>query len=107
MSSTTSTRPALWPNFSMLTPALSMQRDHQVRERCALRHLDVAVALVRARAAADEQRRQVLVIVHVAVGHAAAVEEQRVIEQAAVAVGRGLAACRGTARTGRGDTCRS
>src|SRR5687768_7519722 len=34
------------------------QRDHQVRQRRALGHLDVPVALVPAGGAADEQRRQ-------------------------------------------------
>src|SRR5262245_60760384 len=52
------------------------ERNHQVRERCALRHPDVTVALVRPGAAADEQRRQVLVIVLIPIGHAAAIQEQ-------------------------------
>ena len=43
--------------------------------------------------------------VHVAVAHAAAVENHRVVEQRAVAVGRLVAAAPGTWRTARGGRC--
>ena len=48
----------------------------------------MAVPLEPARAAADQQDRQVVVRVLVPVAHAAAVEERRVIQEVAVAVGR-------------------
>ena len=51
------------------------------------RHIKMkAIALQPAGGAADQQDRQVVVRVQVAVAHAAAVEEHRVIEQVAVAV---------------------
>ena len=78
--------PGALAEFVGVDAGLVHQRNHQVRERRALCHPDVTISLVLPCAAADEQRRQVLVIVLVAVGHAAAVQEQRVIQQVPVAV---------------------
>src|SRR5437867_8808540 len=67
---------------------LVQHRDHEIRQRRARLHFHVAVPLEPARAAADQQDRQVVVRVLVPVAHAAAVEERRVIQEVAVAVGR-------------------
>src|SRR6185503_1412881 len=86
--------------------AIELQHaDHEVRERhhlvelrdrgnrALLRELaclDVVAALEAPARVAGEQHRQIQMVVHVAVAHAAAVDEQRVLEQVAVAVGRVL-----------------
>ena len=64
-------------------------RQQQVRRRLFFRD-DVAVAFQAAVRAADQHRRRVAAIVQVAVAHAAAPVEQRVVEQVAVAVLGGL-----------------
>ena len=80
--------PVLAPSFSISAPA-----------RCAIASsrfavvfpcLDMSGFLFTGVRAADEDRRRVAAIVLVAVAHAAAPVEQRVIEQVAVAVLRGL-----------------
>src|SRR5436305_7973219 len=73
-----------------LAVVLAGDRQQEVREGRFLLLLDVPVALDRPAEAARKQRRDVDARVLVALAHAAAVEDQRVIEQRAVAVGRGL-----------------
>src|SRR5262249_24603381 len=62
------------------------QRDHQIRERRL--QLGMTITLELSRGSADEQNRQVLMGVLVAVAHPASIQEHRVIEQASVTVGR-------------------
>src|SRR5687767_11240419 len=60
--------------------------EHEVGERGLLRCLDVAISLDASRMAADEQRRHVEPQVVVALAHAAAPDDERMIEQRAVPV---------------------
>ena len=78
----------LSPNEATGTSSLSSTRHEQIRERRAVGGADVPAAFEPAGAAAREQHRQRVVIVLIRIRHAAAVHDQRVIEQAAVAVGR-------------------
>ena len=65
---------------------LAQDRQQQVRHRRELLLPKVAVALKRAAGAPGQHDRQRIMVVRVAVAHAAAVEDQRVIQQRAVAV---------------------
>ena len=61
----------------------------QIANRRALRRLDLPSPLERAGAAADQDVRQRIIAVHVAVAHVGAVEQHGVIQQRAFAVGCG------------------
>ena len=65
-------------------------RQIQVRQRRARRIPQVPAALELSGATAQQDDRQTVDVVHVAVAHPAAVEERQVIEQRAVAVRRRL-----------------
>ena len=83
--------PVLSPNRSAGTPALSSDRQQQIRHLAGLGlegHRQVAPAFVLPRTAAEDCQRQIHVRVDVRVAEPGAVEQQRVIEQRAVAVGR-------------------
>ena len=60
-------------------------RDEQIRHRRVFRKFQMPAALQLARRAACHQYRQRRMIVHVTVAHPAAIKDQRVIQQAAVA----------------------
>src|SRR5687768_7567271 len=62
-------------------------RQVQVGQRGWLAQLEVLAALVGAVAAADQDRRQRMAVVAIAVRHVRTVEEHRVVEQRAVAIG--------------------
>ena len=70
-----------------LQARLVEHREVQVRNRRAFGQIDLPAALELAGAAADEDVRQRIIGVHVAVGHVGAVEQHRVVEQRAFAVG--------------------
>src|SRR5438132_8244315 len=61
-------------------------RQDQVRHRRVIRILEMTAALVIAGRASDDEIRQREMVVLVAVAHVAAVEDERVIEERAVAV---------------------
>ena len=65
------------------------QRQVQVGQRRRLGEADVAAASHSARGAAGDEDRQVVVVVQVGVAHAAAVQEERMVQQRAVAFRRG------------------
>ena len=68
------------------------EREVQIGERHGLVVADVSIAFHPACRAPGDEDRQVGVIVHVGVSNAATVEQQRVIQERAVALGRGLQA---------------
>src|SRR3954469_2307372 len=67
---------------------LRQQADEEVGHRRVLRRANVLAALVLAAATTRDEDRKVGVIVLIAVAEAAAVEDERMIQQGAVAVGR-------------------
>src|SRR5262245_47926131 len=73
-----------------LDPAAVLVRDRhpQIAHRRSWRELHMTMTL--ADAAADADYRQRIAGVRVRVAHPAAVDDQRVVEQRAVAIGRGL-----------------
>jgi hypothetical protein len=80
--------PVLSPKLSFRTPSFSSMPSSRFDIGRVLRGNDVAVAFERSAGAADKDNRQRIMIVLVAVAHAAAVENHRVIKQGAVAIGR-------------------
>ena len=62
----------------------------KVGERRGLGVLNVAASFELARRAAGDQDRQVDMVVDVGVAHAAAIEQEHMVEQRAVAFGRGF-----------------
>src|SRR5262245_4733684 len=77
-------------NFFGRNPRAIEQRLEQVCQRRLVGVLQMLTALELSAAAAHHQRRQWEVIVLVAVAHVAAVEQDRVIQDRAVAVGHRL-----------------
>src|SRR5207248_4016556 len=72
-----------------LEARLVQQREVQIGNRRAFGQLDLpSAALERAGAAADQDGRQRIIAVQVAVGHVGAVEQHGVIQQRSFAVGR-------------------
>src|SRR4051812_28388451 len=67
-------------------PHLVNERQPEIGERSILRELDVAAPLRLAATAPDEQHRQVVMEVDVAVAHARPVHDERMIQQRAVAI---------------------
>ena len=82
------TRPLLMPTVSVWQPNFSATDTHRLPIVVFGRRLDVTVSL--AGDAAHHHQRQRIGRVDVAVAHAAAVGDERVVEHAAVAVGRRL-----------------
>src|SRR5262245_12547298 len=72
-----------------LQPRLVEQREVQIANRRAHGQIDMASALERAGAAAEQDVRQRIIAVHVAVAHVGAVEQHGVIQQRAFAIGGG------------------
>ena len=66
------------------------QREVEVGEWRHFIELDVAIALYACGAATSDEDREVAVIVFVEIPHAAAVQVERVIQEGAVSVGRGI-----------------
>src|SRR5439155_8479875 len=64
-------------------------RQQKVRHRCVIRILEVTAALMLARCTANDEVWQREMIVHVAVAHVAAEEQQRMVEQRAVPIRNG------------------
>ena len=81
------------------------QRQHQVRHGRVRRKRQVAAAFQLAGSAARHHDGQRIVIVLIAVAHAAAVEDGRMIQQIAVAIGRRAAAFPGNRRASARDIC--
>ena len=100
-----STLPVLLPNFSVGTPTLLSTVTHRFAIGVVLLILPMPAAFRRAGGPADHQRRQVELEVQVAVAHARAVDEQRVIEDRCRRRRACCAACRGSRRTASCDTC--
>src|SRR5207248_2414602 len=77
------------PKALPLEARLVQQREVQIGNRRAFGQLDLpSAALERAGAAADQDGRQRIIAVQVAVGHVGAVEQHGVIQQRSFAVGR-------------------
>src|SRR6516162_4018811 len=73
-----------------LQARLVEDREVQIGNRRVFGKVDLLSALLeRARAAADEDVRQRIIAVHVAVAHVGAVEQHRIVQERAFAVGRG------------------
>src|SRR5262245_60672263 len=68
------------------------KRYHEVRDRRFLCRLNVAITLHLTRGAPGQERRQIQSGVRIAFAHAAAVENERMIQQRSVSVWRGLQA---------------
>src|SRR5256885_819544 len=66
------------------------QREVEVRQRRAVLVRDVAATTQSGRRAARDQDGKIFVVVHAGVAHPAAIQVDRVIEERAVALGRGL-----------------
>ena len=79
--------PVLSPSLSTVTSTFVEHRDAEIHERRVFRIPDVPAALQLTAGVAGEDDRQLERRVAIAVAHAGAVDEQRVIEQRAVAVG--------------------
>src|ERR1700730_8415455 len=77
------------PEALHLQTRLVQQREVQIGNRRAFGQLDLPSSLERAGAAADQDVRQRIITVQVAVGHVGAVEQHGVIQQRAFAVGCG------------------
>src|SRR5882757_2460546 len=77
------------PEALHLQTRLVQQREVQIGNRRAFGQLDLPSPLERAGAAADQDVRQRIIAVQVAVGHVGAVEQHGVIQQRAFAVGGG------------------
>ena len=85
-----SSSPVVSPNFSVRTPPLCSRLTSRLFSGVSLAILQVPAALQLARAAAQHGSRQFVVRVDVGVAQAAAVENQAVIQQVAVAIRRVL-----------------
>ena len=83
-------RPVLSPSVSARTPALSSSVSSRFVIGACTADDEVPIAVDAEAPSADHEERQVDVCVRVRIAQAGAVEEQRVIEQRAVAVGRRL-----------------
>src|SRR3974377_2215565 len=81
------------PEALRLEARLVQQREVQIGNRRSFGQLDLPSPLERAGAAADQDGRQRIIAVQVAVGHVGAVEQHGVIQQRAFAVGCGGEVC--------------
>src|SRR5690349_14486157 len=77
-------QPGAVAELRLLNPELVQDRQVQIRERCARGRRDILAADVLAIRAAHQDLRQRIVVVLIAVAHVRAVQEQRMIEDAAL-----------------------
>src|SRR3984957_8274454 len=77
------------PEALRLQTRLVQQREVQIGNRRAFGQLDLPSTLERAGGAADQESRQRIIAVQVAVGHVGAVEQHGVIQERAFSVGCG------------------